>query len=136
MKLSDIVWVPATTPLPASGLLIHAAECSLFKTKLVSFNQEQKSQLTLAYSNDTYLVLADSHHLPWIPGALYLGIAPSTPSLYLPTTLSPSLPTSLIANAVLQLFGPGQYAIDPKNHHCFNVSEALPLNRIDLETLV
>ncbi|WP_022951102.1 hypothetical protein [Leucothrix mucor] len=135
MKLSDIVWKPSQQPLPASGLLIYAAEYPLFKAKLASFTPEQKARLKLAHGSDVAVLLGANQDLPWIPGALYLGQASGVTNLYLPTTLSPSLPIALIASAVATLFGTGQYAIDPKHHQCFNISAALPLSRIDPETL-
>ena len=135
MKLSEIVWKPSREPLTASGLLIYAREFPLLKAKLNTFTPEQKAQLKLAHDRNVAVLLGDSQDLPWIPGALYLGQSPAVTNLYLPTNLSPSLPVAMIASAVSTLFGAGHYAIDPKNHHCFNVSAALPLNRIDPETL-
>lgn len=135
MKLSDVRWTPAVKPLSANGLLIRAAAYPSFKTKLAGFSKEQKSRLKLAHHNDTCILLGKNDDLPWIPGAVYLGKEMGVPSLYLPTTLTPSFPPSLIANAVNAIFGSGQYVIDPKNQYCFNISAALPLSQIDPETL-
>lgn len=135
MKLSDVVWRPSSQPLAASGLLIYSREYPQLKSKLEAFTAEQQAQLKLAHDKHVAVLLGDEVNLPWIPGALYLGQATGVTNLYLPTTLSPSLPISLIASAVSTLFGPGQYAINPKQHTCFNVSAALPLNRIDPEAL-
>ena len=135
MTLSDIVWTPSQQPLPASGLLVYASEYPLLRAKLGAFTSEQKAHLKLAHGSKVAILLGASQNLPWIPGALYLGQTNGVTNLYLPTSLSPSLPIALIASAVTTLFGTGQYAIDPKHHHCFDVSAALPLNRIDPETL-
>ena len=135
MKLSDIVWTPSQQPLPASGLLIYASEFTQLRGKLRTFTAEQNTRVKLAHNKSVALLQGTDEDLPWIPGALYLGQVSGVTNLYLPTTLSPSLPIPLIASVVSTLFGTGQYAIDPKHHQCFDVSAALPLNRIDPETL-
>ena len=135
MKLSDIVWTPSPHPLAASGLLIYAREFPLLKDKLNTFTPEQKVRVKLAHDKNVIVLLGEDADLPWIPGALYLGQVTGVTHLYLPTTLSPSLPIPLVASAVSTLFGNGQYVIDPKHHQCFDVSAALPLHRIDPETL-
>lgn len=135
MKLSDIVWTPSPKPLAASGLLIYASEFAVLKSKIRTFTPVQMARVKLAHNKNVAVLLGEESDLPWIPGALYLGQASGVTNLYLPTSLSPSLPIPLIASAVSTLFGTGQYAIDPKHNQCYDVSAALPLSRIDPETL-
>ncbi len=92
-------------------------------------------EVSAAATTGTLLLLGDTDSLPWVDGGIYLGTAPGSGELLLPTSLVPSLPEELLASALAYQFPElaAPLALLPSAQIVLPAGGARPLSRTLLE---
>lgn len=91
---------PRAVPLAPRAVTAHGEAARALGRRLLALPDAALARLE-GVAGDGLLVVAGAEaELPWVDGALYLGLDPAEPALLLPTALEPDVPAPLLARAV------------------------------------
>ncbi|WP_431685848.1 hypothetical protein [Hahella sp. NBU794] len=124
----EIEWRRSEQPMQPGGLLARAEHRADCLRALLQLEPARQAALMGVAAASCIVIFGDETDLPWIPGVIYLGRAPSSPNLWWPTYLQPMTPPDLLQQAVRRHAGSGDFAIDPERKTLIPLREALPLD--------
>lgn len=100
MKLA---WHPRFQPLEPRGIWSRGADARCLALRLL---ERPLNDLRGCTSGDQLVLLGPPEQLGWVEGAVYLGLEPGAPLLYVPTLWAPSLPAEWICSRLARLVPP------------------------------
>lgn len=136
MKLEWTVREPPLSPRAVVALGEHARSLA---RRVLESDDEALGALSGVSADDAIVIVGAGERLPWVDGAMYLGVDPEAPGLFLPTTLHPGVPAWLLARALGARFPdapPGPLAVLPSTGGVVPLGPARPLDRARLARLV
>ena len=98
-----IEWRPREPPLVAGAVVAWDDGARRLATRALAAAWPPGALAAVAAA-DALVLVGDYARLPWVDGAVYLARDPHAPSLYLPTTLSPTVPLTLLERALITQF--------------------------------
>src|SRR5689334_21688884 len=90
-----VTWHTRAEPLAPRAAAARDQAALRLARRLVAFSAEHLATYEGVATPTILLVLGAN--LPWTDGVIYLGRDPAAPSLLLPTTLAPNVPSALLA---------------------------------------
>ncbi|MCC2669428.1 MAG: hypothetical protein K0Q72_1899 [Armatimonadetes bacterium] len=97
-------WQLRPEPLPPVAVAALGPVAVALGRRLLAFEAEQLGRLQGVSGEGLLLLLGAAEDLPWVPGVVYLGREVEAPSLLLPTTLAPTVPTAPLLQAFQKQF--------------------------------
>lgn len=129
-----ISWTPRDVPLAPTAVAARGADArALVATLLARDLSELRGVAEPSGGRDVVLVLGPEDALPWVRGAIYLGVDPSAPSLLLPTTEAPPWPAAVFERAVHRKATGRLVAVLPSPDLFVPFAHARPIERAWLE---
>ena len=101
--------------------------------RLQRLDPKTLGHLSAVFGERLLAVLGPHDWLPWSVGVVYLGQAPDVPGLYLPTTLAPEVPLSLLLTGLQRRFPDAYLPLACLPKHCFSLADAAPLTHAALQ---
>lgn len=123
MKIK-VEWRPRLEPLLPRAVVGFGPVAQRLVARLLADVEAIKGLEGLSGA-DVIVVLGPSEQLPWVDGVRYYGRDPKAPELYLPTTLTPTVPVELYAKTI---DGPRPLLIEPREQRAFPLGGALALS--------
>lgn len=96
-----IAFVPRAEPLAPKAAAARGAAARALVDRLLARDDATLAKLSGVGSGEIVIVMGEAALLPWVDGIVYLGHDLEAPSLLLPTTLAPDVPTALFEGALL-----------------------------------
>jgi hypothetical protein len=94
--MTVIAWTHRSEALPPSGVVTQGDATQRLLAQLRLRSAEELARLTLVATRDLLVLMGASDDLPWVDGARYCAPDPAAQTLWLPTTLLPSIPVDLL----------------------------------------
>lgn len=92
-------WRVSDSPLPPLGLVARGAVAPVLRAWFLGREPQVMARYTgVAWDGGLVVCGAD---LPWVEGARYVGAAPGTSALWLPTNRLPDVPLALLERALV-----------------------------------
>jgi hypothetical protein len=98
-------WKRRPQALPPSGLVTAGAVTQRLLAQLRLCGDAALARLTAVATRDLLVVIGANDDLPWIDGARYCAPDPVAQTLWLPTTLMPTLPPDLLRRSAVARVG-------------------------------
>jgi hypothetical protein len=127
-------WTIREPPLPAGAVAAGPGIRDPLIRRLLA--RSDLSGLSAVAGGGWVVVLGSEALLPWADGARYLGRDPAAPRLWIPTTLAPNVPASLLEAAVARLAPGGPWALLDEPPRIVPLSAARALDRRALGALL
>ncbi|MCP3878710.1 MAG: hypothetical protein GY701_10020 [Sulfitobacter sp.] len=99
----ELGWLRREPPLAVAGVLAQGGVASEFASRLAD-TLGPASDVRVLVGDDCLVALGESGDLPWVDGAVWLGL---DGPLFCPTTLQPNVPPDVAARAVTKHAGSG-----------------------------
>ena len=99
---APVAWVPRDPPLAPCAVVAEGPCATALAERLLAEGRDDRRGLA-SPGERRLLVVGDD--LPWVDGVRWLGVDPAARGLFLPTTLQPTLPVPLLAEAVRRRVG-------------------------------
>ncbi|MCA9552598.1 MAG: hypothetical protein KC933_21370 [Myxococcales bacterium] len=113
-----VEWVARQPPLPPVGVAARGHAAELLVRNLLTRSDDALANFTGLAAPDLVVVCSadigrptNRSELPWVDGVSYLGVAPGSAGLWVPTTLAPTVPEALLARAIQHARIPAPAAI-------------------------
>ena len=134
--MTQVAWGPREPPLAATGVAGEGEAARALAKRLLARDPDALVRLRGVTGKGLIVVLGDTGELPWAPGARYLGRDPGAPSLWLPTTLAPSVAAALLERALLVPPRKGPHAVLLSPPRLVPLAEARPVTSPRLEAFL
>ena len=126
-------WQPRPVALAPQGLAAQGSAARRLARRLLSREAGDLALLTGVAGPGLLVLLGAAETLPWEEGVVYLGHDDAARSILVPTTLTPTVPLSLLARALSRVPGaPEPLALLPDGVVA-SVAQARPLVHASLE---
>jgi hypothetical protein len=133
MAAIPLRWTPRMHPLSPVGLAAPGEAARALLGRLRRSPPEELAGLEGAGARGL-LVLLGKTSLPWVRGAVYLGVDAGARTLLLPTTLEPGVPVGLLEQAVAAR-AKGRVALLPEPPMLVQLESPSPLDPAALDAL-
>ncbi|MBL4706523.1 MAG: hypothetical protein JKY54_18485 [Flavobacteriales bacterium] len=100
--------------------------------RLLKFTDEHLNKLEGQIAESGILILGDCDELPWVDGCIYLGRDKNAPHLLMSVNHCPSVPSSLLDQAIFNKFEQ-PVAMIPNQHAILPIVYARRISRCKLE---
>ncbi len=98
-------WLDREPPLAPAALWASALVIPRLVRRLAAADDGERAALSGVAAPGTLVLLGEADALPWVDGAVWLGVDPAAPGLYLPTTRTPDVPLPLFDRALRVALG-------------------------------
>lgn len=99
-----LAWTPREQPLTPVGLVALGDDARALRARLLRLDGATLAHLRGVTGPGLLALLGPHEWLPWSGGVRYLGSAPTTPQLLLPTTHTPSVSDGLLLETLQERF--------------------------------
>lgn len=127
-------WRPRAEPLAPAAVVAADAVAPRLVDRLLALADDALARLRGVANASLVVLTGDPTDLPWLDGVVYLGRDPAAPTMYIPTTLEPSVPAALLERALRRrsptLTPPLAVLLDPPR--LVSLADARPLSRARL----
>ncbi|MFO0695454.1 MAG: hypothetical protein U0230_17965 [Polyangiales bacterium] len=125
-------------PLGPSAVVAFDEVALRLARRLLDADDERLSRLRGVGGDGTLAILGDERDLPWEDGVIYLGTEEADPSICVPTTLEPDVPSGWLASIVDARGSLLPLALVPRAEglDVISLREARPLARAKLAAFV
>ncbi|MDC0712634.1 hypothetical protein POL68_29490 [Stigmatella sp. ncwal1] len=131
----SVTWRPRPEPLAALAVGGVGPVALALARRALAADEQQLTAWSGVAGPGVLLLLGETHVLPWVEGAVYLGRDPAAPSLLLPCVLAPDVAPVLLERALArQAVAEGPLAVLPRSGHLVPVGSARPVAREVLAT--
>lgn len=131
-----LCWYRVEPPPPPDGLVAEGAAAFALAARLLAdpTGALARSELRGVSGPALLVVVGASDALPWVDGLCYLARVSSTPGLYVPTWIGTTQPPSLVAAALVRVYGDGPHVllpplIDGDTTRVLSLADARPIAR-------
>ena len=128
-----IEWTKRHHPLRPEAVAARGEAAEELVRRAIKLDDLHLSRLRGVASKDLVVLTGEHADLPWVDGVAYLGRPRGAPGLFIPTTLAPTVPESLLARAVTHAGIAAPVAVLVDKGTLVSLAEALPLSREVLE---
>lgn len=129
----SIEWTKRHHPLRPEAVAARGAAATDLVRRTLELDPAQLGRLRGVGSPELVVLAGDHADLPWVDGVAYLGRPRGAPGLFIPTTLAPTVPESLLARAVTHAGIAAPVAVLVDRGTLVSLADALPLSRDVLE---
>lgn len=97
--MTVLAWTRRSEALPPSGLVTAGAVTRRLLAQLRPWGEQELARLTVVATRELLVLIGADGDLPWIDGARYCAPDPVVQTLWLPTTMLPTLPADLVRSS-------------------------------------
>jgi hypothetical protein len=121
-------WQLRAQPPAPRAVVAWGDVASRLHARLCQLPVELRARLLATASRDALVVSGETPDLPWVDGVAYAAPCPHAPALWLPTVYEPSVPTDLLARALLKRHPRGPLLLWPAPAAAIPLDRQLPLS--------
>jgi hypothetical protein len=103
--------------------------------RLFALPDSQRAALSITANRDMLAVIGAPEYLPWAPGVRYAAPCAEAPALWLPTTHRPTVPTDLLARAILRRHNRSPILLWPEPSWIIPLDRQLPMTEALLKRI-
>lgn len=100
-----VAWEACTDAPRPAGLVVAGPLMAVALSQLRQRGADQLRQLSAVATRDLLVLIGADTALPWLDGARYCAPSPHARNLWIPTHLTPQLPTDLIESSLIERAG-------------------------------
>lgn len=125
-----MTWSPRLEPLDALAVAGVGAVAVALARRALAADERQLSAWSGVAGSGVLVLLGETHSLPWVDGAVYLGRDSAAPSLLLPCALAPEVAPALLERALVAQAAAGTpLAVLPRAGLLIPLGSARPVAR-------
>ncbi|MFL6659949.1 MAG: hypothetical protein ACJ8GW_17835 [Massilia sp.] len=129
-------WIRRPEALLPAGMVTTGAAMQGLLAQLRLVSEEVLAGLRIVATPDMLVLLAANEELPWVDGARYCAPDPAAQTLWLPTTMMPTMPTDLLRRSAIARLGTESVLLWHEPEHFLPLRDARNLTPRLLELLI
>jgi hypothetical protein len=102
-----LAWERRTQALTPAGMVTRGDVTQRLLAQLATASEAELANLSVVATRELMVLIGANDDLPWIDGARYCAPDPQVATLWLPTTLAPTLPPDLLRRSAAPRAGAG-----------------------------